>query len=102
MLVGGLLQKSWLFAGIGLALAVALLLLERDTIEQEETPVAPKVDGQVVPEEIVTFLESRAQLPMAKGITPENQEIYAAGLSDGSIVLAQYVLDELKPEETNA
>ena len=97
LLVGGLLQKSWMYAGIGLLVAVALLLLERETIEQEEAPQEPKIAGQVIPEDVVRFLEARAALDMATGITPDDQKVYSAGLSDGSIVLAQYVLDELKP-----
>lgn len=97
LLVGSLLQKSWLFGGVGLLLGVALLLLERETIEQEEAPTETKTTGVKIPSDIVSFLEKRSKELMSKG-APESKESYAAGLQDGTVVLAQYILDELKEE----
>ena len=97
LVVGGLLQRSWLFAGVGLLLGVALLMLERDTIEQEETPTEPKTPGLKIPSDVVDFLEKRSKETLSKG-APESKESYAAGLQDGTVVLAQYILDELKEE----
>ncbi len=98
LLIGGLLQKSWVYVGIGLAVAFALLLLERENIHREETPAAPKIDGLILSKEVVTILEQRAVMTLST-ISEDQKEVYAAGLKDGSAVLAQYILDESKESE---
>lgn len=97
LLVGGLLQRSWLLAGIGAVLAVALLILERETIEQEETP-AEAPDYPKIPVNLRKFLEERSKSPLYEG-DPGDQESYAAGLADGTVVLAQHILEDLKESE---
>ena len=97
LVVGGLLQRSWLFAGVGLILGVALLMLERDTIEQEETPAEAPAYPKI-PNNLLKFLEDRSKSPLYEG-GPGDQESYAAGLADGTVVLAQHILEELKESE---
>ena len=94
------LQRSWLALALALALGVVLYLLERETIEEEDSE-NPE-DTMRIPDLLVEALKKVASRPHAEIIFPEYKDIYEQGLSDGAAQMAQYVLDEMKEEKKNA
>ena len=94
------LQKSIPAAGLGVLIFVALWLLERATIEEEDQPaVATKEPGMQLSELVVAGLKKIASRPRLDYVAPENTEIYNAGLGDGAADLAQYVVEQVQPEK---
>lgn len=94
--LSAVLQRSWLAAVLTLVLGFVLYFLERETIEEEDEILEEKMR---VPDILVEGLKKIAgREPSDVVVLPEFGNIYQAGLSDGSIALAQYVLDEMKEE----
>ena len=95
------LQRSWMASILAGVILLALLLLERETIEEEETPT--KEDKVKLPDALVASLKKIAAQPLLE-YTFTNQEdrsVYDAGALDGSTTLAQYVLEQIQ-ETPNA
>jgi hypothetical protein len=80
----------------------ALWQLEKETIEEEETPT--KEEKVKLPDALVASLKKIAAQPLLE-YTFTNQEdrsVYDAGALDGSTTLAQYVLEQIQEEPSNA
>lgn len=46
----------------------------------------------------VKLLKEYAARPLARNIHPEDQTVYSLGLTDGTTITAQEILDQLKPD----
>jgi hypothetical protein len=97
--VTAVLQRSWLAFSLALILGGVLYLIERETIEEEDEILEEKMR---VPDLIVETLQKIAGRVRAEKVLPEDEIVYQLGLNDGAADLAQYVLDEMKEEISNA
>jgi hypothetical protein len=55
-----------------------------------------------IPEATVVLLREYARRPLVRSVHPEDREVYNQGLTDGTTITAQEILDVLNPEEEPA
>jgi len=94
-----ILQLSWKAGLLGAALAFAAYLLERETIEEEETP--GKDNTVKLTEAALSALRQSAKWLPATDITEEDQPVYEEGLRTGAAELAKFVLEEIEQKESS-
>jgi len=55
-----------------------------------------------IPDGTVALLREYARRPLVRSVHPEDREVYNQGLTDGTTITAQEILDVLNPEEEPA
>jgi hypothetical protein len=94
--VTAVLQRSWLAAGLAAALGVVLVLLERETIDEEE---ATENGIMNLTDSALAALEKSASWKKTQKIAPEDLPVYEQGLRAGAADLAQFILEEILSEK---
>jgi hypothetical protein len=54
----------------------------------------------IISDMLVSLLRAKAAKELARNIHPEDAIVYARGLEDGTTMLAGWVIDQLKEEES--
>jgi hypothetical protein len=52
-----------------------------------------------IPEATVVLLREYARRPLVRSVHPEDREVYNQGLTDGTTITAQEILDVLKEDD---
>jgi hypothetical protein len=52
-----------------------------------------------IPEATVVLLREYARRPLVRSVHPEDREVYNHGLTDGTTITAQEILDVLKEDD---
>lgn len=111
-LVVAILNKSWAAVLLTVASGVALFLLERNNIQDEDQlesdlnyfpGLVEAVDPPFLPNTLsdkdVVILKKKASHPASTDVPSEGLACYIAGLEDGAAVTAQWVLNQLEEAE---
>lgn len=102
-LVAAITTRSWVAAFLAFAAGVALLLIERHNIDEEDhaetTVLLPPPSPLSLSVANVRMLQRKAMHPAANNVPEEGLAYYIAGLEDGAAVQADWVLEQLEGAE---
>lgn len=101
-LVAAITTRSWVAAFLAFAAGVALLLIERHNIDEEdhlEFDATPKPNPLSLSVANIRMLQRKAMHPASHNVPEEGLAYYIAGLEDGAAVQADWVLGQLEGAE---